>query len=44
MEALKKLKDLSDQLSIERRLRNQINYLQQFQSIEIQSCIFKRLG
>jgi hypothetical protein len=35
VEALRKLKDFNDQLSNEKKLKNQISYLQQFQSIEV---------
>jgi hypothetical protein len=34
VEDLKKLKDLSDQLSNEKKLKNRISYLQQSQGIE----------
>jgi hypothetical protein len=40
----KKLKDFSAHLSNERRLKNQISYLQQFQSIEIQNYFFNKIG
>jgi hypothetical protein len=44
MGALKKFKFFNDQLSNERRLKNQISYLQQFQNIEIQSYFFNKIG
>jgi len=44
MEALKKLKDLSDQLSIERRLKNQIIIYNNFKALKYKVAYSTRLG